>query len=66
LLLGLALLYYLRFWLEYQALGDEAALNSARDRFDFGVAWLEYLPFFVALVVESVYAAWSGSRGAGG
>jgi hypothetical protein len=62
LLLGLALLYYLRFWLEYQEFGDDAAVQAARDRFDFGVVWLEYLPFFVALVVESVYAAWSGSR----
>jgi hypothetical protein len=54
LLPGLALLYYLRFWLEYQALPDDVAIRAARARFDFGVVWFEFVPFFAALLVESV------------
>jgi hypothetical protein len=53
LLPGLAFLYYLRFWLEYQSLGSEESLRLARERFDFGVVWLEFVPFFLALLVES-------------
>lgn len=54
LLPGLALLYYLRFWLEYQALGSEEAMQAARRQFDFGLVWLEYLPFFLVLLAESL------------
>jgi hypothetical protein len=53
LLLGLAFLYYLRFWLEYQATGTDASSQAARAAFDFQVVWLEYLPFFLALLVET-------------
>jgi hypothetical protein len=48
---GLAFLCYLRFWLEYQA--TDAGLRAARAAFDFQVVWLEYLPFFLALGVET-------------
>lgn len=57
LLPGLALLYYLRFWLEYQALGDvfsQDALRAAKARFDYEVVWVEMAPFFLTLLAESV------------
>jgi hypothetical protein len=55
LLPGLVLLYYLRFWLAYRA-PDAPARAAARDLFDFGVVWLEYLPFLLALAAESAAA----------
>mgnify|MGYP005849068009 CR=1 FL=1 len=54
LLPGLALTYYLRFWMEYRSLASEGALQEARNLFDFGVVWLEYLPFFVLLAAETL------------
>lgn len=53
LLPGLALTYYLRFWMEYQTFDRAAAFQEARNLFDFGVVWLEYLPFFVLLAAET-------------
>lgn len=53
LLLGLAFLYYLRFWLEYHAQTTDAGQRAARDAFDFQMVWLEYLPFFLVLLVET-------------
>ena len=53
LLLGFPFLYYLRFLLEYQAPATGVGLQAARAAFDFQVVWLEYLPFFLALVVET-------------
>jgi hypothetical protein len=53
LLSGLVFLYYLRFWLEYQAPATDAGSQAARTAFDFQVVWLEYLPFFLALLVET-------------
>jgi hypothetical protein len=54
LLTGLVLLYYLRFWLEYRA-GDSAAdATAAQSLFDFHLVWLEYVPFFLALLAETI------------
>ncbi|MCI0460107.1 MAG: hypothetical protein L0Z62_24410, partial [Gemmataceae bacterium] len=53
LLPGLVLLYYLRFWLEYHAPATEAGVRAARASFDVGIVWVEYVPFFVALLAES-------------
>jgi hypothetical protein len=54
LLPGLLLLSYLRFWFEYQALdGGPEAVGLALDRFDYGLIWFEYVPFFAALALES-------------
>jgi hypothetical protein len=47
LLPGLVLWYYFRFWLE----GRHGP--AATGVFDFGLIWLEYAPFFLALIVES-------------
>lgn len=52
LLSGLAFLYYLRFWLEYQAPATDAGQRAVRDAFDFQVVWFEYLPFFLILLAE--------------
>ncbi|MCI0457331.1 MAG: hypothetical protein L0Z62_10200, partial [Gemmataceae bacterium] len=52
LLPGLVLLYYLRFWLEYHAPATEAGVRAARASFDFGIVWVEYVPFFIALLAE--------------
>jgi hypothetical protein len=46
LLTALALLYYVRFWVDYR---DPSRKLEA---FDYGVVWLEYLPFFAALLIE--------------
>lgn len=54
LLPGLSLLYYLRFWMEYRAWGDPAAVAAARMAFDYGIIWLEYLPFLLLLILEAV------------
>jgi len=55
LLSGLAFAYYLRYWLEYQALpGGPPAIEAALERFDYGIVWFEYLPFFAALALESL------------
>jgi hypothetical protein len=62
LLPGLALLYYLRFWLEYQAPATDAGSLAARGAFDFQVVWLEYLPFFLALLVETWRLRRKGER----
>ncbi|RUL87953.1 hypothetical protein [Tautonia sociabilis] len=57
LLPGLAMAYYLRFALEYHALGGgEAAVEAALHRFDYGAVWWEYLPFFAALLAESCWS----------
>jgi hypothetical protein len=53
LLPGLAFLYYFRFWLEYQSSSSEESLLRARAFFDYGVVWVEYLPFFLTMLVES-------------
>jgi len=54
LLPGLALTYYLRFHMEYQALpGGQAAIDGAFEAFDFGVVWLEFGPFLAALAAET-------------
>ncbi len=54
LLTGLALMYYLRFHLEYQAApGGQAAIDRAFDAFDCGFVWLEFGPFFTALALET-------------
>jgi hypothetical protein len=54
LLPGVALLYYVRFWLEYQAWGNPTAVAAARATFDYGLIWLEYLPFLLLLTVEVI------------
>jgi hypothetical protein len=53
LLTGLVLLYYLRFWLEYRAGDSAAGAAAAQSLFDFHLVWLEYLPFFLALLAET-------------
>jgi hypothetical protein len=60
LLPGFSLLYYLRFWMEYQAWSDPAAVAAARMTFDYGIIWLEYLPCLLLLFVESF---WPRRRG---
>lgn len=52
LLPGLALLYYVRFWI--------AERSATAEAFDFGWVWLEYAPFFFWLAVES----WRQARAA--
>jgi hypothetical protein len=47
LLPGLVLLYYVRFWIEAHD------TSGTTDVFDFGWVWLEYVPFFLALALES-------------
>lgn len=66
LLTGSAFVYYVRFWMEYRALGGgHAAVASALERFDYGVVWLEYAPFFAALLLESCRRrAWRRRSGA--
>jgi hypothetical protein len=53
---GLAMLYYLRFWLVYHF--PDAGVVGTRYAgglfFDYVVAWLEFAPFFVALASSSV------------
>src|SRR5262249_32110714 len=46
LLPGLVLFYYARFW--FEAHGTTGNV----DVFDYGLVWLEYMPFFVALALE--------------
>jgi hypothetical protein len=46
LLPGPVLLYYLRFWMD-------GSPSGTLDAFDYGVVWLEYGPFFLALLGES-------------
>ncbi len=54
LLPGLAMIYNLRFWVEYQALpGGEPAVRAALAGFDYGIIWFEYAPFFIVLLAES-------------
>ena len=62
LLPGLALGYYVRFWMEYQAAGTEDSLRAAHDLFDFGIVWLEYLPFFALFAVETYRTRPRGRR----
>jgi hypothetical protein len=50
LLTGLAFIYYLRFWLEYH----DSDVSAAYATFDFGLVWLEYVPFFVCLLCETI------------
>jgi hypothetical protein len=50
LLTGLAFIYYLRFWLEYH----NPDVSAAYATFDFGLVWLEYVPFFVCLLCETI------------
>jgi hypothetical protein len=47
LLPGLALLYYVRFWVEAHAADGTGTV------FDYQWVWLEYLPFFAALLLET-------------
>ncbi len=54
LLPGLAFLYYLRFWLEYQSLESEATWRAARAQFNFVVVWWEHGPFFLMMLAESL------------
>ena len=56
LLPGLALLYYVRFWVA------RTAASGTLDVFDYGIVWLEYLPFFIALAVETCWQRASGGR----
>ena len=51
---GLAFLYYLRFWLEYQALESDASWRAAQAHFDFVVVWWEHFPFYLCLLAESL------------
>ncbi len=54
LLPGLVFIYYLRFFMEYQALpGGLPAVEQAIESFDYGVVWLEYTPFFAAFAFET-------------
>jgi hypothetical protein len=54
LLPGLVFIYYLRFWFEYRALdGGPDAVASSLERFDYGMIWLEFLPFLTAIALES-------------
>ncbi|GIW80079.1 MAG: hypothetical protein KatS3mg105_1886 [Gemmatales bacterium] len=48
LLTGLVFLYYLRFWFQYDPRHSVA-------EFDFGWVWLEYGPFFLALLAETCW-----------
>jgi hypothetical protein len=47
LLPALALIYYMRFWFE--------AIDPSGRLFDYGIVWLEYLPFFLVLAIESCW-----------
>ncbi len=52
---GLTFLYYLRFWLRYH-FSDIPLLGTAYDGaqfFDFVVAWVEYLPWFLWLSISA-------------
>ncbi|MHB1561979.1 MAG: hypothetical protein ACYC61_31410, partial [Isosphaeraceae bacterium] len=54
LLPALALIYYLRFSMEYQAApGGLPAVENAFESFDYGVVWLEYVPFLAFLALET-------------
>ncbi len=55
LLTGLVFLYYIRFWIEYQNMNDPMQLKEALRGFDFGIVWIEYTPFFVALILERLF-----------
>jgi len=62
LLTALALGYYLRFFVEYQAIeAGPGAMAAALDRFDHGIVWAEYGPFFLVLLWEQMRLA-SGRR----
>ncbi|MDA1052393.1 MAG: hypothetical protein O3C40_18190 [Planctomycetota bacterium] len=57
LMSGLALLYYLRFWLSYH-FPDTSILGSGyagAQFFDFVVTWIEFAPWLVWLTVESLW-----------
>lgn len=51
---GLVLLYYLRFWFEYQWPEETVPFTDyyGKTFFDFVVTWIEYLPFFIWLAVD--------------
>lgn len=53
---GLSLIYYLRFWFLYHAQNQEVLGSGFRGTafFDFVVVWLEFGPFFAALLTLSV------------
>jgi hypothetical protein len=55
LLTAFAFIYYVRFWVEYHH--PDAVVSI----FDFGLVWLEYVPFFVCLLIETILMA-SGER----
>lgn len=51
---GLAMVYYLRFWLEYHRNGIPVAGTHYQGTayFDFVVTWLEFAPWFLWLTIE--------------
>ncbi len=50
-----AFVYYLRFWMEYQALEfGPGAVESALARFDYEVVWVEYLPVLMWVMYEKM------------
>ena len=66
---GILFVYYVRFWFEYHCTGvsvtDSLSLyvpNWAStisryqgvDFFDFVITWLEYLPWFILLTIETI------------
>jgi len=57
---GLALLYYLRFWLSYHWPGSTVLASGYRGErfFDFVVTWIEFGPWFLWLAAE----AWVTAR----
>lgn len=55
LLTGLALIYYVRFWMEYQAPDTDRGVTDALAFFDYTIVWLEYTPFFLAILAESLW-----------
>lgn len=59
----LGFVYYLSFWLEYQALESESTLRAARALFDFTVVWFEFGPFFLALMAERTWLWWTARDG---
>ena len=57
---GLALAYYLRFWLSYQWPDSPVPGSTYHGAlfFDFVVTWIEFAPWLTALAIES----WRGNR----
>jgi len=64
---GLALLYYFRFWFEYQWPGLPVLGTPYRGAlfFDFCVTWIEFAPWFAVLAITTIYRSssdWLGRK----